>query len=247
MTNTMRMRRCYTDNLFLIESFPEDIIDYYSRKFSIMGSKGNVYTVTISQSPKCTCPDYKLNHKRCKHIFFVLIRIMNLEVEYAEQTDYSEEELLDMYDNIPEITKALMASDMIMEKYEEEKKNFNADYNNEKIEKKETKNEICPICMDPLDNGKQLVYCQFSCGKSLHKLCFKMWEKKSGPICVFCRANWYNCNSENKHKYMNLFNKENANIIPKDVHQDEFDAEKYMNNKNNVNKKKRRKRSRDKE
>lgn len=45
--------------------------------FDVLGSTGNVYTVTISHIPKCTCPDAsKGNH--CKHIIFVFLKILSV-------------------------------------------------------------------------------------------------------------------------------------------------------------------------
>ncbi len=49
----------------------------------------------------------------------------------------------------------------------------------------------CPIClahMDPVDN---LVYCRYSCGKSLHIACFNEYTQHNVVIrCVYCRSLW---------------------------------------------------------
>ena len=46
--------------------------------FKVLGSTGNVYTVTIEQVPKCDCPDFgKGNH--CKHLIFVMLKVLNVE------------------------------------------------------------------------------------------------------------------------------------------------------------------------
>ena len=68
--------RAYDDPLYLIESIPPEDEDDPIREFLVMGTTGNVYTVTIENEPSCTCPDFQLRQRRCKHIFFILMRVM---------------------------------------------------------------------------------------------------------------------------------------------------------------------------
>ena len=171
-----RIERCFTENIYLIESLPEDEDNPYERSYIIMGNSGRTYTVTISHRPKCTCPDFIRRANRCKHIFFVLIRIMNVS-NFQDKT-YSEEELEEMFENIPQVAKNLIYQGELPSQPEEVNQKFD-------------KGDICPICLDPLENGKELDYCKYSCGKTIHKKCFSMWEKSKGGICVFCRAQWY--------------------------------------------------------
>ena len=176
-----RIERCYTDNIYLIESFPpDDDEDDPERKYKIMGHSGNVYTVTISKHPKCTCPDFFLRRNRCKHIFFVLMRIMNID-NYTDSS-YTNDELIEMFNNIPPIAQNLMYKGSAIPNEGKE------------VEQKFEKGDICPICLDPLENGKDLDFCRYSCGKTIHSKCFSMWERTKGSICVFCRANWH-CNN----------------------------------------------------
>ena len=172
-----RIERCFTDNIYLIESIPPQNNHPYERNFVIMGNSGHVYQVTIANYPKCTCPDYARRSNRCKHIYFVLMRIMNIS-NYNDY-DYTNEELTQMFLNIPPIAQNLVYKG---ENPEEQKV----------VNQKFDKDDVCPICLDPLENGKDLDYCKYSCGQTIHKKCFKMWEKSKGAICVFCRAKWYN-------------------------------------------------------
>ena len=174
--SSQRIERCYTDNIYLIESLPPEEEFPFKRKYLIMGNSGRTYRVTISNRPNCTCPDYINRANRCKHIYFVLIRIMQIS-NYTDR-EYSDDELLEMFENIPHIARSLMYGG---EKPSEEKE----------VNQKFDKGDICPICLDPLENGKELDYCKYSCGKTIHKKCFSMWEKSKGGICVFCRAKWY--------------------------------------------------------
>jgi hypothetical protein len=177
--SSIRIERCDTDNIYLIESLPPEEDNPYERNFLIMDNSGNTYTVTISNYPSCTCPDYTTRGNRCKHIYFVLIRIMNID-DYDDYTQeiYTDEELEEMFMKIPQIAKNLIYHGEEPQEQKEVKQKFE-------------KGDICPICLDPLENGKELDYCKYSCGKTIHKKCFSMWEKSKGGICVFCRGNWY--------------------------------------------------------
>ena len=50
--SSQRIERCYTDNIYLIESLPSE--DEYERRYLIMGNSGNTYKVTIAKKPNCT-------------------------------------------------------------------------------------------------------------------------------------------------------------------------------------------------
>lgn len=65
-----KLERATSQRMFVIdrtrggtEDVPEETID-------LAGTTGNVYSITISQSPKCTCPDNKKGNQ-CKHIVYV--------------------------------------------------------------------------------------------------------------------------------------------------------------------------------
>ena len=82
-----RKNRGLTQKLFIIESKSD--YDYV-----IMGSTGNVYDVTISNIPTCTCPDFTTRGNRCKHIYFIMMKIM--KVINDEQEEYSDDDIAQM-------------------------------------------------------------------------------------------------------------------------------------------------------
>lgn len=44
-----------------------------SYRFMVVGSKGNHYTVTLQdEGPTCTCMDFRVRKRQCKHITLVL-------------------------------------------------------------------------------------------------------------------------------------------------------------------------------
>lgn len=173
-----------TQKLFLIETI--EIKDEKSREYVIMGSTGNVYNVIITNDPTCTCPDHITRGNRCKHIYFVLIRIM--KVKDPDKKKYTDIDLQDMFSNIPEITNVLCVSQQIKEKYSHSKNNT--------ITIKD--DDICPICLEDIQNGEEYDYCKAQCGKCVHKLCFSMWCKINPAICLTCRSPW------GVQKYLNL-------------------------------------------
>jgi hypothetical protein len=191
----VRRQRGTTQKLFLIETIIDDKPD--ERKYVVMGSTGNVYDVVIKTIPECTCPDYETRGNRCKHIYFILIKVMG--VADVEQDEYSKEEIIDMFNNIPQITNNLIVESKFKETYLKLK---NTDKPKEDTVSKKGTDDLCPICLDDLENGDETDYCKFSCGKLVHKVCYGMWIKKKAANCVFCNANWYGKKEESK--YFNL-------------------------------------------
>ena len=226
--SSQRIERCYTDNIYLIESVPPDSEDDTERTYVIMGHSGHVYNVTISHRPKCTCPDFYLRGNRCKHIYFVLIRIMN--IDNVTDKYYSDDDLTDMFRNIPPIAQNLMYKGSDVEINE-----------GKEVEQKFEEGDICPICLDPLENGKELDFCRYSCGKTIHSKCFSMWVKSKGSICVFCRAQWYNANASSKnHKKVSMhpigINNNNINNEEQNENNEENNKDNGMDldNENNI-------------
>lgn len=185
-----RKQRSKVQKLYLIESLPTTTAD--SKQYVVMGSTGNVYTVTIEPSPKCTCPDYKQRKNRCKHIYFILFRLFKLDDNKADKSKFNKDELLLMFLNTPPITENLIIDYNKKEKYEKLKSGKTSVANR-------ATDDDCPICMEELENGSELVFCKYSCGNAVHKICFDMWSIKKST-CVYCRANWYQEESE----YINI-------------------------------------------
>ena len=44
--------------------------DIIEENVDIVGTTGNIYTVTVSYEPRCTCPDARKGNQ-CKHIIYV--------------------------------------------------------------------------------------------------------------------------------------------------------------------------------
>ena len=197
----IRKQRGLSQKIYLIESIS---VSEYVKKFNVCGTTGNVYTVSIKETPICTCPDHMVRRRRCKHIYFVLLRV--LKVKYTmmfdddnsideDQEVYSQGELERMFNNCPRIVQNIMVNEQAKRKYNQIKNNMSMSKHKEKREQ-----ETCPVCLDDMDEDDELDYCKFHCGNPIHIDCFKMWCRQRGTHrCVYCNNPW------NKEvKYMNL-------------------------------------------
>lgn len=192
----LRKQRGKTQSIFLIETIIDD--KELERKYVVMGLTGNIYNVIIKDKPECTCPDFVTRGNRCKHIYFVLIRVMKTNNE--DKNIYSANDLNDMFNNIPNIMGNLIINNELRSVYEKLKQENKLNSEIKNVDQKGT-DDVCPICLDELENGDELDYCKYSCGKGIHTICYSMWTKKHPANCVFCRANW---NCKENGNYVNL-------------------------------------------
>ncbi len=143
-----RKERGKKQNIFLIERLPK--IKNFHRNFIVMGSSGNVYEVKINDKPSCTCPDHTSRNNRCKHIYFVLIRIMHVKKGDEDKDIYTKQNLKKMFKSIPKITNNLLINKQFKDRYDSQKRVVNG----MKVEQKST-DDLCPICLDDLETEKQ--------------------------------------------------------------------------------------------
>lgn len=175
-----RKIRGKTQKLYFID---RDFISVDTQNFSIMGSTGNIYTVSITNKPTCTCPDYTTRHKRCKHIYFALLRIMKIDETDVDNEEYADNELFIMFSKSEKLpsNKSIVIDPKLKEKWNKIK--------NSGEEAKQRKVEgDCPICLEEMMEFDGIDFCKYSCGNNVHKGCLQMWLKKNST-CVYCRAN----------------------------------------------------------
>jgi hypothetical protein len=67
-----RLDRVRFQRMFLIDRERKTSADgrHEEEVFDLAGTTGNIYQVTISRQPRCTCPD-NLKGNQCKHIVYV--------------------------------------------------------------------------------------------------------------------------------------------------------------------------------
>ncbi|KAI0975647.1 hypothetical protein F4678DRAFT_417940 [Xylaria arbuscula] len=145
----------------------------------IAGSTGNVYNVHIARIPSCDCP-HALSGNQCKHIIYVMSRVLRARLELVYQLALLSTELREIFDGAPPIE---MDGDS-------KKTSESQDPNRKQIE------GDCPICFTPFEGPEDTVYCRATCGQNIHKECFEMWAatKQRGTrgavTCPMCRSPW---------------------------------------------------------
>lgn len=168
----VKLERAQTQRMIVLGRRRDTIDGVPSEEVEIVGSTGNVYTVTISHQPTCTCPD-SLRGNECKHKVYVLSTVLKAPLDLQYQLALLSSELETIFAHAPPIPTYL-AED--------------SDGN-----RKPTDGE-CPICyMDLDEEHNKLVWCKSQCGHNLHKSCFDQWAASQGGRevrCVYCRTPW---------------------------------------------------------
>ncbi|EED23698.1 RING finger domain protein (Znf1), putative [Talaromyces stipitatus ATCC 10500] len=160
--------------MFVISRNRTETADITEENVDIVGTTGNIYTVTITHEPRCTCPD-ALKGNQCKHIIYVLVNVLKAHDELRYQLAFLSSELREMYDKAPIET-------------EEAHTDTDASGKRKPIE------GDCPICFMEFEPDKEkIVWCKRSCGNNIHKTCFDQWTattRDRGVRCVLCRTEW---------------------------------------------------------
>ncbi|KAK9848236.1 hypothetical protein WJX84_001782 [Apatococcus fuscideae] len=173
-------------------------------EFNVLGATANVYKVTISRHPSCSCPDHAKGNV-CKHLLFVMLRVIRLaetdSLVWQRALLTSEAEQVLGGERSTRMDEAVMAAESVREQYQRMtgKTEAGAAADAAGAKARRAIEGDCPICFEDLQaegNGAQepLVFCK-ECGNNVHKQCFERWtnsKKAAGvPItCVLCRAPW---------------------------------------------------------
>ncbi|KAK0737366.1 hypothetical protein B0T21DRAFT_364984 [Apiosordaria backusii] len=143
-----------------------------SEAIELTGSTGNIYTITISQLPSCTCPHFSSGKApQCKHIIYVLSRVLRAKFDYIYQLAFLTTELEEIFAGAPPIINNLSANTGEV--------GDNSDGKRKPVE------GDCPICFEEFSanekNNEEIVWCKAACGQNIHKQCFDMsvWEKET--------------------------------------------------------------------
>ncbi|KAG8925951.1 hypothetical protein FRC01_009509 [Tulasnella sp. 417] len=165
--------------------------------FKVLGSTGNVYTVTIDKLPSCDCPDAsKGNH--CKHILFVFLKVLSVPVDSKGwyQKALISSELQEIFDNAPP-NPANVASQRLTEAYGDvtgasSSKGPSKSAQPPQGRRKFEEDDECAVCYETLKDvpDSDLVWCG-TCKNALHKECYLNYRRsKIGqPVtCPHCRS-----------------------------------------------------------
>ncbi|KAK4197128.1 hypothetical protein QBC40DRAFT_342195 [Triangularia verruculosa] len=157
-----------------------------SEAIELTGSTGNIYTVTISQVPSCSCPHFASGKApQCKHIIYALSRVLRARFDYVYQLAFLTFELAEIFAGAPAIVNNLDAGGDANEDGDGKRKPIEGD---------------CPICFEEFDTAankkEEIVWCKAACGQNIHKQCFDMWaatkrgQGRGEVTCPYCRSAW---------------------------------------------------------
>jgi hypothetical protein len=171
----VKLQRAQTQRMIVLSRRRTSTPEAPSEEIDIVGSTGNIYTVTISHIPRCSCPDSRKGNE-CKHKVYALHTVLKAREELVYQLALLTSELEGIFANAPPIPSDVVDAD--------------AEHNGKR---KSTDGE-CPICyMDLAPDENEVVWCKAQCGHNLHKSCFDQWAKSQRGQevrCVYCRTPW---------------------------------------------------------
>ncbi|XP_023521856.1 uncharacterized protein LOC111785706 [Cucurbita pepo subsp. pepo] len=166
--------------------------------FFVLGATGNVYIVSLSSTPSCTCPD---RITPCKHILFIYIRALGMSLDDV---------CLRRRTLRPCQLNRLLAAPIILESLAEIgiRRIFHQQFFQVK-ERGSSANVVeegtaCPVCLDDMKKNDRVVACS-TCRNLVHEDCFSRWKRSKGRrrvSCVVCRARWKE--TTDQQKYLNL-------------------------------------------
>jgi len=195
-----RIDRARTQRMFLITKDDDANMETLTCNFVVLGSTGNVYNVAIQRVPHCTCPDHARGNL-CKHILFVLLKVMALppHSSLVYQAAWTENELTEMFQGMREryrhVSGSVLANSAVRDGYAKLSRGENLD---DKVPPdsagvaRRTDEEDCPICFDALGSEANTTYCRAQCGANFHQGCIRHWlqQHRTKPTCPMCRGPW---------------------------------------------------------
>mmetsp|Transcript_39802 Transcript_39802/g.65162 ORF Transcript_39802/g.65162 Transcript_39802/m.65162 type:complete len:479 (+) Transcript_39802:186-1622(+) len=198
-----RISRARRQRLFMIDA---KIVSEIEREYAVLGSTGNVYTVTIGTLHECTCPDFAKGNL-CKHVLFVLLKVLRVDSssEYVYQKALLSTELAEIFAAAPRtlFSSSVLANAAVRSKYKQSVGEDDEDVGEGEGEEEEEEATVerkplegdCPVCMDEIDGSEATTYCRARCGNNVHVECFNEWKgnalRAAQPVlCMFCRCEW---------------------------------------------------------
>ena len=192
-----RLDRAFQQRIYLIDccgDIEHKPTNDSSFTFEVMGNTGTAYNINLKEGGKiyCSCPDHDANWKLCKHMLFVLIRILGMNRENV-YNDYFK--LLDDEKKSFNITnETIELCSLYLKKRESmllegvSKDEMGSGVNRKPI----GDDDSCPICLEEFSSTKEKIdWCKGQCGNNVHHSCFVKWSTKQSEVsCVYCRGSW---------------------------------------------------------
>ena len=162
-----RRLRSLTESILLVSTrvlYDDDAI--IGLAFTILGSKNDIYKLTVwgqygTMKCSCSCPDYTIRNRNCKHVYWLgSKKFNNMDPDYWSTDDY------DLVVTDYWVTEKIKQNDI-------------------------GRNESCPICLELIDyNIDTTVVCERQCKNAVHSVCWDRYYAMTGSTqCVVCRTN----------------------------------------------------------
>eukprot|EP00494_Astrolonche_serrata_P025377 UN25638 len=184
-----RITRAMTQRIFMVNWEQKD---EFTREYAVLGSTGNLYTVTISRLINCTCPDFTRGNT-CKHQLFVMLKVLKLSQSstFVYQKALLTTELKSIFESSPSLVmlsrENVRANSRVCKSYN---KMMGVDGSDESadsadsggVKQKPTEDNECPICLEDFDDtpNEKVVWCEGQCGNNIHAKCFGMYSANKG-------------------------------------------------------------------
>ncbi|OSX71044.1 hypothetical protein BU14_0611s0002 [Porphyra umbilicalis] len=186
-----------------------------SRRYAVLGSTANVYTVVIATRPTCTCPDHLKTGGPCKHQLFVLHRV--LKVGRADpvlwQTSLTATEVDAVFAAAPPVGEGgggILASPAVRAGYAAATGGRPAGggvdgapadgasgaAGGDAARRPLTDDDDCPICCDTMGTAAAATDWCRACKNNVHAECIGKWlavKAAAGEAasCPMCRTAWH--------------------------------------------------------
>ncbi|RHY88558.1 hypothetical protein DYB37_005763 [Aphanomyces astaci] len=180
-----RIARAIHQRMFLIE---KQVKSPLHQTFAVLGSTGNIYTVSIEFVPACTCPDF-LKGNLCKHILsvclplksgfcslswsrFVYLKCLRVPATspHVFQKALLTSELQEIFETASQADPTAVANARVVTHYRAAlASGASADtLDLGGVQQKSLDAADCPICFEALDDGRPVVWCKEQCGNNIH-------------------------------------------------------------------------------
>jgi hypothetical protein len=172
----VRVERALRQRIFLMTAQQVSESHY---AFELMGTSGRAYTLSLiaNEPVTCSCPDCSQTGHFCKHLIFLLMRVLHVPTNAYEQGTQRMPPNSTM-----QACKALLLCPV-----------WKSPLSPIVCERKEYTEDDCPVCCESFADTayEATVWCKISCGRSIHKECWIQWMRVGkASSCVMCRADW---------------------------------------------------------
>jgi uncharacterized Zn finger protein len=175
-----RLNRALKQRMYLISASSDSDTEWY---FQVEGYSGTTYSLKFDQHKmQCNCPDYKQRHRICKHIYFIIGRVLkDLPLMDSLKSSDPNISIFDIRENLSDKLNIILNPRLNIHKEKES------------IIKPD---EDCAICFEDYENDVDNSQCK-TCKKYFHKDCIKVWLKKATrSTCPLCRSSWLSIDTD---------------------------------------------------